>query len=141
MQITIKTEHLFYVAVFVVAILVAAYHNGHIGGGRIVPLPTPAPMPQPPDPHTLEQQAAVVGATIPVSERQSLANSFELAADDLIRGTERLHVNEDIRAAIAQQPTSGEWIGSLDKILQNAASPDSVVFAENLRQIAKGLKR
>ena len=140
MKIEITSDHLFYVLVLVVAILIAAWQHGHIGKDRIVPLPIPVPAPIK-KPHTLEQQAAETGAAIPVSERQSLAASFEVAAGELDGGTERLHVNEQIRTAIAQQPTSGEWSGSLDKVLQNAASLDSVVFAENLRQIAKGLKR
>ena len=93
----------------------------------------------------LEQQAAAGGAVIPFQERQSLAESLELAADRLVGmaggGTDRLHVDEDIRSAVAQQPTSGRWSIDFNKILQTASSPDPVKYAENLRLIAKGLKR
>jgi len=90
---------------------------------------------------TLEQKAASGGAVIPFSERQSLAESLDVAAERLERGVDRLLVDDYIRTAIAQQPTSRQWTNTLDKILQTAVSPDAVVYAKNLRQIAKGLKR
>jgi len=77
----------------------------------------------------------------PFSERQSLAESLDVAAERLERGADRLLVDEYIRTAIAQQPTSGQWANTLDKILQTADSPDTLIYARNLRLIAKGLKR
>ena len=89
----------------------------------------------------LEQQAALGGAAIPFQERSAIADALELAAGELDRGTERLVVDEYIREVIAQQPTGGQWKDSFTKILQTAASPDPVKYAENLRAIAKGLKQ
>ena len=43
MTFTIKSEHLFYVVVLVVAIVLAAYHHGYFDGGRMVPSPSPSP--------------------------------------------------------------------------------------------------
>jgi len=77
----------------------------------------------------------------PFSERLSLAESFAIAAERLERGDDRFLVDEYIRTSIAVQPTSGQWGHTIDKILQTAASPNTVVYANNLRQIVKGLKR
>jgi hypothetical protein len=77
----------------------------------------------------------------PFSERTSLAESFGIAAGKLESGVDRLLVDEYLRTAIATQPTSGQWENTIDKVLQTAASPDPIVFAKNLRLIAKGLKR
>ena len=76
----------------------------------------------------------------PFSERHSLADALERAAGELDRGTDRFTVEDNIRGVIAQQPTSGQWAEDIGKILQTAASPDAVVYANNLRLVAKGLK-
>jgi len=88
----------------------------------------------------LEQQAALGGAAIPFQERSTIVDALELAAGELDRGISRFHVDEHIRRVIARQPTSGQWRNTIDKILQTAASPDAVVYANNLRQVAKGLR-
>ena len=75
------------------------------------------------------------------AERQFLAEAFEHAARQLDGGMERLLVEESLRTALAAQPSSGQWIGSLDTILQKADSPDSVKYANNLRKISKELKQ
>jgi hypothetical protein len=72
----------------------------------------------------------------PFSERQSLAESFDLAAGNLDSGEhDRPLVYESIRIAIAVQPTSGRWATEFTKIIP----PNPT--AEALRQIAKGLKQ
>jgi len=90
---------------------------------------------------TIERQAAQGGAAVPLSERQSLAESLELAAGRLDRGDCRFTVDEYIRTAIAVQPTSGRWANTFNPIIASANSPDAMIYANNLRMIAKGLKR
>ena len=91
------------------------------------------------------QQAASGGAVISpfpldTAERVALAESFDNAAGQLENGTERLLVDEYIRTAIARQPTSGQWANEIDKIVQTAHSPNPMIYAKNLRLIAKGLR-
>jgi hypothetical protein len=73
-------------------------------------------------------------------ERQSLADALDVAAGQIENGVDRLHVDESIRTAIARQPTSGQWAENVNRIIQAAHSPDPVVYANNLRLIAKGLR-
>jgi len=75
------------------------------------------------------------------AERQSLAESLELAARELDVGTNRFIVDEFLRTAIASQPASGRWAKEIDQLLQTAHSPSAIVYANNLRKIAKGLKQ
>jgi len=75
------------------------------------------------------------------AERQSLAESFGIAAEKLESGADRLLVDEYLRTAIAAQPTSGRWANEINTIIQTAQSPDSMIYAKNLRLIAKGLQR
>ena len=75
------------------------------------------------------------------AERQSLAESFELAAGKLEIGVGQLLVDEFLRTAIASQPTSGQWANEFNKIVQTAPSPDPIVYAKNLRNIANALKQ
>jgi len=96
-------------------------------------------------PIVIKPQAALGGAAIPpfsridTAERQALAESFNIAAEKLERGDERLVVDEYLRTAIASQPGSGQWAEEIDKIVQSARSPDAAVYARNLRAIAKVL--
>jgi len=91
-------------------------------------------------PNTLTHQAATGGAAIPFPERTSLAAALERAADDLERGYDRRFVEERIRTAVAVSPTSGQWAEDFGKMVEAAVSADAVVYADNLRQIARGLK-
>ena len=75
-----------------------------------------------------------------VAERQSLAESFVVAAGKLDSGVDRRQVDEYLRTAVARQPTSGQWAEEFTKIIETAASPDAVIYANNLRLIAQGLK-
>ena len=116
------------------------------GAGQFATIPAPTiPVPAVTVPavnrQTLEQQAAAGGAAIPFPERSALADALERAADDLDRGTDRFTVDERIRTAITASPTSGQWSDDFGKIMEAAISPDTVKYAENLRLIAKGLKR
>ena len=77
----------------------------------------------------------------PFSERQSLAESLVIAAEQLESGVDRLLVDEYIRTAIAVQPTGGQWANDFTKIMATAASPDTMIYAANLRLIAKGLQK
>ena len=87
---------------------------------------------------------------MPFSERQALADALVNAAEKLEgigrpegdgrNAANRLHVDEFIRTDIAVQPTSGQWSDGIDKIIQAAHSADPVVYANNLRLIAKGLR-
>ena len=74
------------------------------------------------------------------AERQSLAESLELAARGLDAGTDRFIIDEHLRTAIASQPASGRWAKEIDRLLQTAHSPSPIVYANNLRKIAKGLR-
>ena len=56
-------------------------------------------------------------------------------------GIDRPLVDEYIRTAIATQPTSGQWANGINAIIQTAHSPDPMIYANNLRQFAKGLTR
>ena len=78
---------------------------------------------------------------IDAAERVSLAESLELAAGKLDEGVDRLIVNEYIGAAIGVQPTSGHWASTINSFLQNAHSEDTIIYAENLRKLAKGLRQ
>jgi hypothetical protein len=76
----------------------------------------------------------------PFSERQALAESFDIAAEQLESGVCRFLVDEYLRTAIASQPTSGRWANDFDKIIQTAYSPDTMMYAKNLRAIANALR-
>ena len=76
----------------------------------------------------------------PFSERQSLAESLVVAVKKLEGGVDRPLVHEYLRTAIAAQPTSGQWGNEFGKIIETATSPDTMIYAQNLRLIAKGLK-
>ena len=78
---------------------------------------------------------------INVAERVSLAESLDYAAGQLDEGIDRHIVNEYIGAAIGVQPTSGQWASTVNSLLQNAHSADTVIYAENLRKLAKGLRQ
>jgi len=96
---------------------------------------------------TSNHQTALEGAVVPffskidTTERQSLAESFDIAAGRLEQGDCRFLVDEYIRTSIAIQPSSGQWANDIDKIVQTAWSADAVIYARNLRAIAKGLKK
>jgi len=74
------------------------------------------------------------------AERQALAESFDIAAGKLESGADRLLVEESLRTAIAAQPTSGRWANEIDTIVQTAIASDPVVYAKNMRLIAKELR-
>jgi len=74
-------------------------------------------------------------------ERQAIAESLGVAAGRLENGIDRYFVDEYIRRTIATLPGNGQWAKEIDKILQTAFAEDAVKYAENLRLVAKGLKR
>ena len=74
--------------------------------------------------------------TIPIAERQALAEAFTIAAERLERGEERLLVDEFLRTRIALQPTSGRWANEMNVVVQAAWSDDAAVYAKKLRGIA-----
>ena len=75
------------------------------------------------------------------AERVSLAESLTLAARKLDSGVDRRLVDDFLRATIASQPTSGQWANEFNTILRIAPSPDPIVYAKNLRNIAQALKQ
>ena len=77
----------------------------------------------------------------PFSERQSLAESLVVAAEKLEGGVDHPQVDEYLRTAIATQPTSGQWGNEFGKIIETATSLDAMIYAKNLRLIAKELTK
>jgi hypothetical protein len=141
------TEHRTWILVvvagilIVVALLFGQYtnewsHQRQEEQRKVEPLPIPNVVPPQ---TTLEQQAALGGAAIPFPERSALADAFGDAAERLERGDCRFTVDESLRTAIARQPTSGQWASTIDPIIQTAHSTDEVIYAKNLRLIARGL--
>jgi len=94
---------------------------------------------RPPQDTEFLRKTKEIAEAIPSGERQSLATAFDSAAARLENGDHRLLVDEEIRTAIAIQPTSGQWDEKIDGLIKIADSTDPKKFAENLRLIAEGL--